>query len=174
MKVTFLRHTESEFNKNNIFQGQYDCECSKEGMEKLKEFAKEFDSNYDICYCSPLKRAKITAKAVAPNMDIIYDSRLIERGLGEWENTPRTKEKIRLSRSEELLSKGAETRQVVDERVREFLHMIKDSYSKDTKVLVVTHGGIIRAMGRVLDISDNIVEIDNLYTITVKLEEFNI
>ena len=53
--------------------------------EQAKEKYK--DVNFDICYCSPLVRAKQTAEIVLEgrNIPIVYDDRLMEMCFGVYE-----------------------------------------------------------------------------------------
>lgn len=89
MKLYLLRHAESEYNRIGLLQGRIDCNLSEEGLKQTCEKAKVFDAaKYDICFCSPLKRTLQTAQILAPNLKIICDDRIIERSLGDWEDTP--------------------------------------------------------------------------------------
>lgn len=93
MKITLIRHAESTYNEKRLLQGQVDCNLSENGLKITKERAKNFPADFDICFCSPLKRTKQTADILVPYLDKIYDDRIIERGLGDWESTPNTDEK---------------------------------------------------------------------------------
>lgn len=64
MKITFIRHAQTEYNKKGLLQGQIDCDLSKEEREELRKFANTFYKEYTVCYCSPLKRARETAQAI--------------------------------------------------------------------------------------------------------------
>lgn len=74
MKITFIWHAHTEYNKKRLLQGQIDCDLSKEGKEELQKFANTFYKEYTICYCSPLKRTRETAQAILHGRTpIIYD-----------------------------------------------------------------------------------------------------
>lgn len=147
MKITLIRHAESTYNEKKLLQGQVDCELSKKGLSATKEKAKNFPSDFDICFCSPLKRTKQTAEILVPYLNVIYDDRLMERGLGDWENTPNTDEKQFLMHNKTVPPNG-ETFEEFDSRILSFLEMIKNNYS-DKKMLVVTHGGVMYAIHRI-------------------------
>lgn len=66
MKITLIRHAESVYNEKRLLQGQVDCELSKKGLKETKEKSKNFPSDFDICFCSPLKRTKQTAEILIP------------------------------------------------------------------------------------------------------------
>lgn len=88
MEITLLRHAQSEYNKKGLLQGRIDCNLSCEGIKETEKRAKSFDSsNYDVCFSSPLKRTLQTAKILVPDLEIVCDDRLIERSLGDWEDT---------------------------------------------------------------------------------------
>lgn len=164
MKVYFVRHAESTYNKNGIFQGQANCPLSKKGLADTLERAKSFPQDFDVCFCSPLDRAKNTAELLVPDINVIYDVRLKERGLGEYENTIITSEKRQLL-SRQIPLNG-ETFCEFDFRITSFLEMIKKNYD-NKKVLVVTHGGVICAIQRLLGL--DISYVDNLETLSVEL-----
>ena len=165
MKVTFIRHAESTYNEKRLLQGQIDCDLSSRGLKDTKEKAKDFPSNFDICYCSPLKRTKQTAGILVPHLNKIYDTRIIERGLGDWENTPNTDEKQFLMHNK-IVPPNGETFEDFDSRILEFLKMLKNNYA-NKKILVVTHGGVIYAIYRILGLKVKIIE--NLEIVTIEI-----
>ena len=146
--ITFVRHARTNFNNQRLFHGQLDIELSDTGIKEAEEKSKEFPQNYDICFCSPLKRTKQTAEILVPYLDINIDDRIQERNMGDWQGTSITDEKLELLRNSEVPPNG-ESIPEVDKRVNEFLKMVNDNY-KDKNVIVVTHGGIIHSVGRIL------------------------
>ena len=165
MKITLIRHAESIYNEKKLLQGQVDCELSKKGLEDTKKKSNHFPSDFDICFCSPLKRTKQTAEILVPNLNKIYDERIIERGLGDWENTTNTDEKQFLMHNK-IVPHNGETFEEFDSRILEFLEMIKNNY-KDKKILIVTHGGVIYAIHRILGLKVRAIE--NLEMVTVEV-----
>ena len=163
MKITLIRHAESVYNEKRLLQGQVDCELSKKGLKETKEKSKNFPSNFDICFCSPLKRTKQTAEILVPYLNKIYDERIIERGLGDWENTPNTDEKQFLMHNKTVPPNG-ETFEEFDNRILDFLEMLKKDYN-NKKILIVTHGGVIYAIHRILGLKVKVIE--NLEMVTV-------
>lgn len=119
MKITLIRHAESIYNEKRLLQGQVDYELSKKGLKDTKERSKNFPSNFDICFCSPLKRTKQTAEILVPYLNKIYDERIIERGLVDWENTPNTDEKQFLMHNKTVPPNG-ETFEKFDSRISDF------------------------------------------------------
>lgn len=165
MKITLIRHAESTYNQKKLLQGQIDCELSEKGLKDTKERSKNFPTDFNICYCSPLKRTIQTAEILVPNLNVIYDERLIERGLGDWENMPNTDEKQFLLKNKTVPPNG-ETFEALDNRISEFLEVLKTKYH-DEKILVVTHGGVIYAMHRILGLK--VKPIENLEMVTIEI-----
>lgn len=167
MKVLLIRHAKTIFNNKGLFQGQYDCKLSDEGIESTKEFKKNFNTYYDFCYASPLERARITADIITGGKKIIYDSRLMEACLGEYEKTKITEEKLNMYVTGEKIPKGAETRDDVIKRVKSFLNDLKYNHKETDVILIVTHGGVIRAIKQMYNITDK--EVKNLEMIEVNI-----
>lgn len=164
MKIALIRHAESIYNEKKLLQGQVDCELSDNGLKATKEKSKNFPYDFDICFCSPLKRTRQTAEILVPNLNKIYDKRIIERGLGDWENTPDTDEKQFLMHNKTVPPNG-ETFEEFDSRISDFLKMLKKNYN-NKKILIVTHGGVIYAIYRILRLK--VKEIENLEMVTVE------
>ena len=156
LNITLLRHAESVYNKDNIFQGQIDCECSENGINLAKELKKIFkEDDYDFVFCSPLKRARKTAEILIEKLPIYYDDRLKEISLGAFENTKITKEKQKSLITQTSLPDGVETYEELDKRVKSFLDMLKEKYKNNEKILIITHGGTIHSIKRILSMNDN-------------------
>ncbi len=165
MKIYLIRHAESIYNSKKILQGRQDCELSEKGLSDTIKRASTFANNYDIVFCSPLKRTRQTAEILLPNSKIIYDERIIEKGLGDWENMPNTDEKQFLLNNKVIPPNG-ETFEEVEDRITQFITMLKNDY-KDKKILVITHLGIIYAINRKL--GKKVKPIDNLEIVEVEI-----
>ncbi len=167
MQLTLLRHAESEYNKKGLLQGRIDCNLSEEGINQTREKAKEFNStNYDICFTSPLKRTLLTAKILVPNLEIICDNRIIERSLGDWEDTPTSDEKKFLLNNINSTPPNGESTLEITKRVLDFIDFLKTNYN-DKRVLIITHAGIVYAIQVALGIK--VQPINNLEELTINL-----
>ena len=90
MKLVLIRHGESEWNKLNLFTGWTDVGLSEKGIIEANEagfLLKENNFDFDICYCSYLKRAINTLNIVLERMDrqwlpVIKTWKLNERHYG--------------------------------------------------------------------------------------------
>ncbi|MBF1276461.1 MAG: 2,3-diphosphoglycerate-dependent phosphoglycerate mutase, partial [Parvimonas micra] len=85
-----IRHGESEWNKLNLFTGWTDVGLSEKGIIEANEagfLLKENNFDFDVCYCSYLKRAINTLNIVLERMDrqwlpVIKTWKLNERHYG--------------------------------------------------------------------------------------------
>ncbi|MBR1708571.1 MAG: histidine phosphatase family protein [Clostridia bacterium] len=83
-----MRHGKTEWNERHKLQGQTDIPINETGR-RMAEMAHEeyLGVHFDLCYSSPLKRARETAEIVlrGRNVPIIMDDRLKEMSFGEYE-----------------------------------------------------------------------------------------
>ena len=85
-----IRHGKTDWNNENKLQGKTDIPLNEEGREMAKRAADEYkDVHFDICFSSPLIRAKETAEILLEgrNIPIEYDERLEEMGFGIYEGS---------------------------------------------------------------------------------------
>lgn len=156
MKIYVIRHGETDANKQGIFQGWSDYPLNEYGIKLAKETEKGMkDIPFDICFSSPLSRAKLTAEIVINGKcPIIFDDRLKEISAGDMELTKFsevTDEKLLDNYHRfkydmyhyEAMPNGEDAFDVM-KRTQEFLNeLIKKDYET---VLVSTHGCALRCM----------------------------
>ena len=83
-----IRHGKTDWNEQHRLQGHTDIPLNDEGREMAENARNEYkDVHFDICFCSPLIRARETAEILLKgrNVPIITDDRLMEMGFGEYE-----------------------------------------------------------------------------------------
>lgn len=150
MEIFILRHCKTKNNIDNSWCGQKtDCELSEQGQIRNKELIKELSKiNFDVIYCSPLKRCLVTAKELAQitNSKLVIDDRLIERDFGELEGLKCVEEdKLKMADLDlnTDLGKGVEKiKFIYENRVIPFY---KELLNKNfNRVLIVTHSWIVR------------------------------
>lgn len=98
MKLVLIRHGESEWNKLNLFTGWTDVGLSEKGIIEANEagfLLKENNFDFDVCYCSYLKRAINTLNIVLERMDrqwlpVIKTWKLNERHYGALQGLNKT------------------------------------------------------------------------------------
>ena len=85
MKIYLVRHGETYWNALRKMQGQVNIPLNDRGKEQAKQAAKHLkDVEIDICYTSPLVRARQTAEIILEGRDvpIIDVPLLIEQSYG--------------------------------------------------------------------------------------------
>lgn len=91
MGITMLyimRHGRTDWNARKKMQGRTDIPLNEEGRQMAIKAGEECkDVHFDICYCSPLIRARETAELVLGDREvpILTDERLVEMSFGEYE-----------------------------------------------------------------------------------------
>ena len=150
-KIYLIRHCQSMGNIEHKFQGQYDADVSPAGEKQLELLGLRFRNEpIDVIYTSPLKRARLTAQAIARyhnGIEVVDEPGFIEMDVGELEdrslkelalNYPETAEKW--DKSPDLCEfPGGETMGQVYDRVNAALDRIIAENPGRT-VVVTTHG----------------------------------
>ena len=83
-----MRHGQTDWNMMQRLQGRTDIPLNDKGRQMAKAAHDEYkDVHFDVCYCSPLIRARETAEILLSGRDIpiIADERLIEMCFGIYE-----------------------------------------------------------------------------------------
>ena len=83
-----MRHGKTDWNNLKKIQGRTDIPLNEEGRKMAEEAREEYkDVHFDVCYCSPLIRAKETAEILLRDRDvpILFDDRLKEMSFGIYE-----------------------------------------------------------------------------------------
>lgn len=162
MEILFVRHAESEGNVQGVMQGQLDYPLSPRGFQQSACLANYLQKHYahrrpDFFLSSPLQRAWKTAAIIAETLKIPSpeaDSRLLEVSSGifsglTWaealERYPKECARFKQVRDWGAVPEG-ESRQALWARARHFLDDVCHRFSADAQGLVVTHGGLIRAV----------------------------
>lgn len=154
-KVFLVRHGETEWNRLGKFQGCQDIDLSKEGIVQAEYISKRFNGNFDYIYTSPLKRAVQTAYIIAANkkIDPTIDNELREINFGEWEGLtlkeisckfPKEFNKWRNDKLEAPICGGDLSTEKASVRAKNAISKIAAQH-KGTNILIVAHGGIIKA-----------------------------
>lgn len=86
-RIVLVRHGVTDWNVGGIFQGQADIELNAEGRSQAIEAAPMIAHfSPTAIYSSPLKRARVTANAVADltGLPVACDRRFSEVNVGTW------------------------------------------------------------------------------------------
>lgn len=146
MKVYIVRHGQTDSNLAGVYN-LLEEDLNENGINQAKVLSEKIkDLDYEIIYCSPLKRTIHTANIInRHNKKIIFDERLVERKHGKlagmpWNTVDREKHWNYYNQE-----KYADEESVPElfERVHEFLEELKTK--KHESVLVVAHSGVSKA-----------------------------
>lgn len=146
----FIRHGQTHWNKNKVMHGQYDIPLNQTGIEQASKVSDELKGeHFDLCFCSPLSRARSTALKILKNhrsTPIFYDDRLKELGKGLLEGRHVSSEKLLKDENYDFIEKfGIETKKEFYKRVKSFVDEIESKYEgKD--ILIVAHSGTIKML----------------------------
>jgi uncharacterized phosphatase len=145
--ICFVRHGETDWNRNNRYQGWADTPLNATGLAQAKLVAQVIaGESWDAIVSSPLARAFQTAQAIAdasPELGHIeQDPDLRERGYGEAEGLTLAEREARWEGPD---WPGLESWEVMAQRANAALEHIARRHA-GKRVLVVSHGGLMNAV----------------------------
>ncbi len=152
-EIVFIRHAESQANRDGYWNGRTDGPLSDEGTRTLQPLAERLSGwPFHRVVTSPLERARRTAESFASTVEV--DDRFIEIDLGRWEG--RLLEEIRSEDGEELqraiadrtvrMGGTGESLEEAGRRALEAVDSLAESLEEGETVAVVTHGGFLQAV----------------------------
>lgn len=141
-KFYFIRHGETDFNKEKRYIGLHDISLNKKGIEQVKQSLLLLnDKNISVIYSSPLKRALQTANIISQylNIPIVIINNFKERDFGilQTRKKPNYKKKY-FNRGQTLYEHHRET-------IRGF-HKINNK----NNILIVAHSGTLKVLTKYL------------------------
>ena len=152
-----MRHGKTDWNALRKIQGRTDIPLNDEGRAMAAAAAEEYkDVHLDVCFCSPLVRARETAEILLRGRDvpIVFDDRLQEMSFGIYEGLAESfsipdcpinelfwkpEDYVTVEGGESLDEIFARTAEFVREKVEPELAAGKD-------VLIVGHGAMNSAL----------------------------
>ncbi len=148
-----MRHGKTDWNEIRKLQGRTDIPLNEEGRRMAEEVRKECEKiGFDICYSSPLTRARETAEIALKGLDVPIqtDDRLMEMCFGIYEGAVNAGSvegsPIQKFFDSPELFMGTENGETFDElfkRTGSFIdEMIKPALKEGKKVLIVGHGAM--------------------------------
>lgn len=149
-RILLVRHGESEWNAARRLQGQADIDLSERGRAQAVELRATIAAlNPDVVVASDLKRASDTAGLLG-HPDALRTDKLREMGVGDWTGKPI----VDLAalpdgsyngwRAGTFTPPGGETWDAFSDRVTQ---AVSGALGKGAeRLLVVSHGGVIRAL----------------------------
>lgn len=160
MLLYVLRHGVTQWNKLKKVQGAMDIPLAPEGIELAEKTGKSLRNvHFDICFTSPLTRAKQTARCVLGDRDIpvIEDKRIQEIDFGVLEGTQFKDAQGKIvSREMEIFftdplkfkrpENGEDISDILKRTGDFWQEKISDSELADKIVLISSHGCAVRAL----------------------------
>lgn len=148
-----IRHGKTDWNEKRKLQGRTDIALNEEGRLMAEKAGEEYrEVHFDICYCSPLIRAKETAQLILKdrNIPVIYDDRLKEMSFGEYEGTENSSKKPEcpiydfFNHPEQYQAVGgAESFEELFSRTGEFIkEKLEPQLAEGKDILIVGHGAM--------------------------------
>ncbi|SHH94044.1 probable phosphoglycerate mutase [Butyrivibrio fibrisolvens DSM 3071] len=158
----FVRHGETEWNKERLFQGATDVPLNDTGRDQAREAASRIQKkgiSFKKVYSSPLGRAIETAELITgiKRDEFVIDERIKEMFFGELEGTDydlvKAREKDLFAEPQKYVNcerkKGVETYDNIVGRAGDFIAFLKTqekNYGPDDNILIQTHGACMRAL----------------------------
>ena len=149
-----IRHGRTDWNDRHKLQGRTDIPLNTQGRLMAEKAREEYlDVPLDLCFSSPLVRAKETADILlrGRNIPILTDDRLREMSFGDYEglensfSIPDCPVNVIFFTPEKYTASvgGAETFDELFERTGSFLREVIDPLMEQGKdVLIVGHGAM--------------------------------
>jgi broad specificity phosphatase PhoE len=154
-QVILLRHGETDANAGGVVQGHSPTPLNTLGREQARRLAIRLAAwrpKIDALVTSDLPRAMQTAETIAAacGLALSCDAAWRERGLGEYEGRQVGELELWRLASGENSPPGAESVEAFQERVRSALLGLHERFPSAHTIAVVTHGGPIRSILRML------------------------
>ena len=151
MEIYVIRHTRVSID-SGICYGQSDVDLAQTFEQELGMYKSCLPSDFDKVYSSPLKRCHLLADALSPD-NVMTDNRLMEMNFGDWElkswseiDSPDARNWM--DNYTDVSAPNGESMQDLFNRVKEFYQLVKNE--NETKILMVTHAGVIRCLWALL------------------------
>lgn len=153
-ELLLVRHGETDWNRQGRVQGHVDTPLNATGLEQARALAAELAvETLAAVYASDLVRARDTAElaALVHGLEVTVDGDLREKNFGTWEGLTAAEIAGRFPGAVRGRWGDGETSEVVTERAIAAIDRIRARHPAET-VLVVSHGGPLRAILRHLDV----------------------
>ncbi|WP_455792150.1 histidine phosphatase family protein [Clostridium butyricum] len=153
--IMLIRHGETEWNILGKFQGSTDIPLSNEGIRQAFMLKERLKSDFDYIFSSPLKRAYETAKILCDESgkQVSIAEEIREINFGEWEGLtvkgiaekyPDIFNQWRNDKREGKFCGGDMSTLNASIRAKNCIMEIANKH-KGKKIVIVAHGGIIKA-----------------------------
>ena len=151
MKITFIRHGETEENRKKNIQGQVDIPLNDTGRLQAKATAtylKSCNERYTLGLSSSLSRAKETLEILKNELEQSFEIRIddafIERDFGALEGRPII-EVIPYLNCEDPQICGYESNDILLNRIKKGIYALYDTYPEGN-IIIVSHAQTIKVL----------------------------
>lgn len=157
-RIILVRHGETEWNRQQRFQGRSDIPLNLQGKAQARALARALKKeSITAIYTSPLERAAATASHIAafhPAAPLITASGLVEMNLGDFEGMELQQWTAQYSdfqeawknKPAELTLPGGESLKEVQLRAVDTLKRIAEPYGPGSTLLVCSHNFVIATL----------------------------
>ncbi len=153
IEIAFIRHGVTDWNRLGRLQGRADIPLSPEGRAALAGRRPPAGFEDAACYVSPLLRARETA-ALLGFAEPVIEPAIIEMDWGAYEGRTiadlRADPSVRMAENEarglDMQPPGGESPRTVLARVAAWLGTLHERHSAGTRLVAVSHKGIIRVL----------------------------
>lgn len=173
-RLLLVRHTESAWNKLNVFTGWVDVPLSDNGRAHAKRVGEVMKGLYNVdkAYTSSLVRAQETLKLVMEGaeisgIEIVEDWRINERYYGGWQGKNKAETAAKygddavhaVRRGFSPRPPGGESLEDTCDRVLPYFdEVIEPELAAGKTILIAAHGNSLRALAKkLLTLSDEVV-----------------
>jgi probable phosphoglycerate mutase len=157
-QIYFVRHGESEYNRQDKWAGSSDTPLTPKGRKQAAAAGKQAREQglvFDVIISSPLSRAHHTAQHIAseleyPHEQIILNPKLVERHFGELEGKRDLVISAKYLLDERAVEPyGAEKLHDLQKRAEAVLQELH--HTPHQSILIVSHGSFGRALRRAVN-----------------------
>lgn len=146
----FIRHGQTDWNKNNLRMGQKDIPLNEIGIAQAQEMQKLITSlNFSHIFYSPLQRTVQTMLIATAHLNCnkVMLNELKEWNFGDWEGKPSGKSVTHDIYA--IVPPQGETTQVFFDRIGSALNHV---LTHDEPILIIAHGGTYYAICHYLNL----------------------
>lgn len=138
IKITYFVHGTTTDNEKGLATGWQPGELSEIGIKQSRELPNLIkENNFDLVFCSDLRRAIDSAKiSFANKYQIIEDPRLREANYGDLTLGKEFKDKLKLYIDKPF--PNGESYKDVEKRIKSFINFLKENYPKK-HIAIVSH-----------------------------------
>ena len=167
MRIYLFRHGETDWNKERRLQGRRDIPLNEHGRELAVKTARALgDIPFDRAFCSPLERARETARILLGDAQVPLeaDDRLMEVAFGEYEGAGFDEAKRNPAHplydfychpERYVPPEGGESIRHLCERTTEFLQeLVHHPDYQDKTILLSGHGAVVKGLLSSVTITD--------------------